>query len=354
LEERDNFLVQDAVPVTLGVAQGTRTLSFQVAPQLDTSDQASAVGDRLLVYLVDAAHPTQTLLDRGQPGTALFALGAGGAAEFPAGLVHFDGSVVSIDVTGVTSTTSGLLVFQLLGGDSATGSLVTVSNIADTTDPNGVPGTPMPPPPAPGSPGAALDLTTLTASSSVTVLVNNVRLDPTTGHYAAELSLHNGGAALGRNVAVVFPGLPAGVQVTNVSGTTTAGAPYVNLHDAIADGGLAAGATSAAVLVTLTDASLLRFPLTPQVLVGAANTAPVLSPIGPVSVMPGQRLEVHLQASDADGDSVSFSLRNAANLPMSTLQADGTLVFTPTPDQVGSYPFTVVASSRPPKTSPSP
>src|SRR4029077_14325353 len=57
LEERDSLLVQYAVPVALdAVAQGTRTISFQVAPQFDPTDATAISGDRLLVSLVDPAN----------------------------------------------------------------------------------------------------------------------------------------------------------------------------------------------------------------------------------------------------------------------------------------------------------
>ena len=60
-------------------------------------------------------------------------------------------------------------------------------------------------------------------------------------------------------------------------------------------------------------------------------------------VMPGGVLRVPLQATDPDGDEVTFSLKIDGALPTGQLTGAGELVFQPTPDQIGSYPFSVIA-----------
>ena len=94
----------------------------------------------------------------------------------------------------------------------------------------------------------------------------------------------------------------------------------------------------------------LLFTLTPQIF-AAANQPPALSAIGPLTVMPGGSITTQLAATDPDGDGVSFSLRatgsasaSSLNLPTSVLRSNGILEFKPTPDQVGTYTFEVVAS----------
>src|SRR5205823_2072756 len=77
----------------------------------------------------------------------------------------------------------------------------------------------------PAAPGPALDLSQLNASSQVRLQVSDVRLDPASGQYMARLRLENSGPAIGRTLAVVFPGLPAGVQLLNPSGTDPGGGP---------------------------------------------------------------------------------------------------------------------------------
>jgi RHS repeat-associated protein len=349
LQDPNGLVAQIAVPVALGPASGSRTLSFTVSPQWDTPAPGTVGGDRLLVYLVDPAHPGQTLLAGGGLGTPLFALPSQGPAEFLPGLVRFDGSVVQIDATSLSTANgpaNGQLVFQLVNGDGAAGSSVQVQNIADTVDPSRQASPVYQPGPDVIVPaGPALSLPALTAGSGATVLVSNVRVDAAKGTYTAELRLRNdGGAPLARDVAVVFPGLPAGVQLVSPSGADATGAPYLNLHGAIPPGGLTAGTTSEAVLLRFTDPGLLAFALKPDVLVGAPPQPPTLAPVGPLSVTPGGQVQVKLQASTADGDPVAFSVRSSDPLPTGTLQADGTLVFDPAPGEAGTYTFTVVAS----------
>ncbi len=76
----------------------------------------------------------------------------------------------------------------------------------------------------------------------------------------------------------------------------------------------------------------------------AENQAPVLEPVGDLEVMPGGRLEVQLQATDPDGDPITFSLGNSSALPTGMLEGNGILVFTPTIDELGTYSFTIIAS----------
>jgi hypothetical protein len=345
LEERDSLVVQTSVPVQLGPTKGSRTLRFQVAPQFDTTDKTSASGDRFLVYLVDPAHPTQTLLDSGQPGTALFTLSKGTAAEFPAGLVRDDGTTVQIDATGLTTATSGLLVFQLINSDRDTGSAVQIQNLSDTVDANGTASPVFTASTiAAGAAGPALDLSTLSAVATAKVRLTNVRLDPAAGSYTAQISVENDGSALGRTLAVVFPGLPSGVMLENPSGTDATGAPYLNLHDALLPGGLTTGAVSMPIQVTFDDPNLLRFNLKPTILSSGPNQAPTLSAIMPLTVSPGGRLEVQLQGADADGDPLAYSLRSSGTLPNMTLKTTGLLVIQPAPGQLGSYSFTAVVS----------
>ena len=48
-------------------------------------------------------------------------------------------------------------------------------------------------------------------------MIDNVRLNSTTGLYQADARLMNHGPAVGRNAILAFGGLPAGVTVRNAS-----------------------------------------------------------------------------------------------------------------------------------------
>jgi YD repeat-containing protein len=154
----------------------------------------------------------------------------------------------------------------------------------------------------------------------------------------------NSGPAVGRNLAVVLAGMPAGVTFPNASGTDSSGNPYVSMHDAIPVGGLATGALSSPVAITLSDPALTRFALTAQVL-GGPEVVPSLQPIGPLTAMPGQVLTVPLSATNPSGDPITFTLQSSGPLPTSTLEPGGTLLITPAPSDLGTFHFNVVAST---------
>jgi YD repeat-containing protein len=343
LAEGNTLAVETAVPVVLGQAAGTRSISFDVAAHFDRIDQTPAVEDLFLVYLVDPADRGRTLLSGDSAGTALFSL-AGTSAEYTPGQVHFDGTRVTIDVTSVSGAAQGSLVFQLHNSDGDTGTTVDVTNITDTLSPAGVGGISLPMMDDRAAPGPALDPAGLTLSMEVELTVANVRFDPVTDLYSADFALRNDGPAIGRQVDAVIPGLPVGVDLVNRSGTDAAGEPYLSFRNAIIAGGLATGAVSAPVEAVFRDPSAARFRLLPQVFIGTANRAPQFDGVGPLTVHPVGRLEVPLHAVDPDGDLVTFSLRSENPLPAGMLTGGGTLVFTPAPADLGSYSFTLAAS----------
>ena len=136
LEERSSFVVQASFLVELGQDSGTRTLSFELDASFDTTDTVSLTSDRLEVYLVDPADPSQTLLDAGRPGTALFTLSESGA-EFPPGRVRFDGSEVTIDLSSLSALATGQLAVQLINGDGDDGTIVGLGSLTNEVDAQG-------------------------------------------------------------------------------------------------------------------------------------------------------------------------------------------------------------------------
>lgn len=341
LEEGDRFTTESSVDIDLGQMTGSRTLRFTVAAGFDTTDSSSILGDQLLVYLVDPNNPSQTLLDRGEIGTTLFALSAE-RADFPPGLVRYDGTTVEIDLTQLGDLEQGKLRFQLLNGDDDDASRVIVHSFSNQADVGGTPSIPFAPRQFFAQRDEAVNLAELTPAEDVHIDLRNVRLADD-GQLTAELRLRNEGSGMGSQAAVVFTNLPAGVTLVDPSGMD-GDDPYLNLQSALPSGGLSAGAESQPVVVRFNNPDLVRFPLQAQVLSGGANRAPVFAPVGPLSVMPGGRLKIPLAASDPDGDSVTFSIRSDAALPTGALRSDATLVFTPAPDEIGEYLLTLVAS----------
>jgi Bacterial Ig-like domain/PAP2 superfamily/Putative Ig domain/Bacterial Ig-like domain (group 3) len=346
LAEGSSFTTQASVPVVLGQTAGTRTISFNLEKSFDLQDTNAVIQDRLLVYLVDPQNTSQTLLDGGEPGTAVFSL-AGQSAEYVPGRVAFNGSIVTIDVSSLGNRTDGILIFQLVNNDGDTKSTVRLSNLTNVVDLNGTPTLVVPPTVERGNAaGAIAEFTEYRPTANAEFLVSSVHLDAATGKYVADLRIRNtGDTPLSRNLAVLFPDLPLGVTVVGASGIHPAGSPYLNLASLLPPGDLAPGLISPTIQVVFNNPGLAQFDLLPVVLTGQLDRPPTLASLGNLTVQAGSRLEIPLVATDPDGNRVTLSMRPQANLPTGRLQANGRLVFTPSPDQVGTYTFTLVAKS---------
>jgi RHS repeat-associated protein len=343
LEERNSFAVQTILPVQLGQAAGSRKLRFEVDAKFDKTDASGGIEDTLLVYLVDANNPAQTLLDGGEVGSAFFSL-TGTKADFTPGLVTFDGSVVEVDLTELQSRTNGVLRFQLVNIDGDSGSRVTLKNFSNEVDLEGVKSPVFSREVNRAIAGGAMNLTSLSASSDLKLQLSDMSLDVATGTYKANVQVKNEGAAVGRQMALKFVGLPVGVQILNASGADASGNPYINLRNAIQPGGLDRGAVTDAMQIVINNPNNLQFDLQPTLLTGGANKAPVFNPVGNLTVMPGGQLNIPLVATDPDGDSVMFSYRADNGLPTGTLNGSGSLVFNPKPGEEGTYSFTLIAT----------
>ena len=138
--------------------------------------------------------------------------------------------------------------------------------MANLVDPGGVASPIFPQRLLLSSAGDELDLATLSANLDLQTLVNNVRFDPVSGRYTAEIRMQNPVAANGRQLAAVFSGLPLGVELLNPSGVDSLGSPYINLAPAVPFGGLPVGAVSDAVQFEIDNPSLRRFSINPNIL----------------------------------------------------------------------------------------
>lgn len=344
LAERNSKLVQALLPVQLGQPTGSRTLRFQLKADFDKTDTTSAIEDLFQIYLVSPNNPNQTLLDGGSPGTPLFSL-AGSKAEFVPGRVRYSGDIVEIDLTGVTNSSSGNLLFKLIDSDTDTGSTVEVKNITNTVDEEGTASPVFVAAQNKVAAGGSLDTSNLTAASDLKVNFTQVQFDPATGSYKAAVRVENtGNNPVSRSVAVVFPDLPASVTLQNPDGTDSSGKPYINLRGAIPAGGLDAGAISDAVELVISNPNFQKFSLTATALAGGANQAPNLAAIETINVKVGETFKLPLTGTDSDGDPISFAVKSSASLPTGKITGNGTLEISPTPEEIGTYNLTLVAS----------
>jgi hypothetical protein len=231
------------VTVAIGASAGSRVLQVDVNAEFDLSDLGTAGRDLFSIYLVDASEPTKTLLDRGRFGSSLFAL-SGDKAETTQGISTWDGRRVTIDLGGVSGVDSALLKLQLLNQDSDTTSKVSFKILSNEIDANRVSSTKFSQDRALVTPGPSIDTRLLSSTVGLRLDTNNTQFAKTDGNYVAHLQIESISQAFGRSVIATFPGLPSGVTISNASGVTTAGVPYINFRNAIGRGGLPASGRS--------------------------------------------------------------------------------------------------------------
>jgi len=143
---------------------------------------------------------------------------------------------------------------------------------------------------------------------------------------------------------VQFDQLPTNVTWLNPTGVKE-GVPYLNLSPLLPAGGLGRGASSAPVEVQFRNLDLTQFNLTPRIWVGPGNQAPVVAAQTSVTLTPGAYFEQQLNASDPDGDALTYRLTTTAQSPPVTLTSDGTLIFRPSPTHLNqTYQFFVHVS----------
>jgi len=341
LTESTEFVVEAGRNLALGQQAGLRTLSFSLDASFDTSDQTATSADRFNVYVIDPA-TNGIALDDGQ-GRILFSLTEHGA-EFTPGLVRYDGSAVEIDLSQVSGLSEARLVFQLLNADGDTGSSVEIQGLTNTVDFTGSSLAGLSQDRNVIAPGGSVALAALTPSTDVEPLVSNVRYTSSDGTYLADLQITNHGAPQGRDIVVRLSGLPSGVAATNASGVDLAGNPYWNFRPAIANGGLTSEATSATIEIALQNPNGLSFPLQADILAGLPNRSPIFTPLGDLNLFPGDVQEIILDATDPDGDTVTYSLAATDGLPTSEFSPAGSLIIKPAPGDLGVYPISIMAT----------
>ncbi|WP_425617854.1 dockerin type I domain-containing protein [Anatilimnocola sp. NA78] len=265
VERAGKIVSEETVTVTAGnVTAGTRIYQLKLEPQFDTSHAGAAAEDIYSVYLFDP-NTGNTVIDAGTLGSSLFSLNATGGTT-KNGLVTWDGSLLSIDLSAVTQETLELRL-QLLSTDQDSGSRVIATPWTNTLDPAGTPRTPGPLRGAPTNPGGSLDVSSFGHRSGLSLEIENVAYQRSTGRYTAEIRLLNGTFGTLTNGVVKVPGLVTGTSAANASGTDE-GVPYWNFDSVIAPTGLAVGEASGWLKVELhvPDSKSLIFRPEPRAL----------------------------------------------------------------------------------------
>jgi hypothetical protein len=123
---------RNQIAVTIGQPQGVRIYQLKISGSFASN---AAATDHLAIYLFDPTHPTQTMLDQGQPGSPLFELTPDGAS-YPANFVKWEDGILTIVLPNFVGHDTGLLRLQSVSSEpSPTNQFVVVplSNTVDAT-----------------------------------------------------------------------------------------------------------------------------------------------------------------------------------------------------------------------------
>ena len=112
-------------------------------------------------------------------------------------------------------------------------------------------------------------------------------------------------------------------------------------------GGLLPTQTSALVRITFDDLALVQFGITPTFLAGSQDVAPTFKSLGTISLKPGERFTTDLIANDPNQVPIAIRLQNLVDGNADGLSAQidslGRLTISPSPTQIGTHTFTLVA-----------
>ena len=223
-EQSDSLLSETSITITTGgVSGGTRLYKFKVQSEFDLTDTGYAPEDQFLAYLINPAKG-QTVIDSGTLGSAFFTL-SGEQAELHSGLVQWDGTFVTLDLSQFNSTDTLELRLQLLNFDSDHGSRVTITPWSNALDPQGVPLSPGASRPLPAEPGESVAIDSTYAVSDLEVELANAAYDASTGKFTAEARAVNKSPTSVRNVLFSLPNLDEEITAANASGESD-GVPY--------------------------------------------------------------------------------------------------------------------------------
>jgi len=133
LAEGDSFLVTLEQTFTVPANPDLLAFDLSLIPGFDLGD--AFIPDAFEVSLLDANNAS--VVPTWRPGaTSFFNLEEDGTPH-PGSATTFNGTTVSVDISGVPEGTAVTLFFDLIGGDSDTGSGVSIGNIVLAQEPDG-------------------------------------------------------------------------------------------------------------------------------------------------------------------------------------------------------------------------
>ncbi|WP_235111743.1 putative Ig domain-containing protein [Acaryochloris sp. 'Moss Beach'] len=315
LAENNDFAPQETF--SLLIPETPSQLSFKINPLTFDESDIDAINDAFEVDLVD--DQGQSLVHTfGQRRGSFFNWTEGEGVQLAPGVTYDEtDQTVTLNLKGVAPGTPAYLAFRLVNNDGDTTTTVRISDLTLTDLPSGATVPLQPSLPGQGNaPSTIASLASLTdVSPSVAVEYQGTSFDTESDLLLTDVVLRNIGTygINGPLVLVVKNISDLNVQLREADGLTAEGLPYYDFTHLLVEGQLNPEGVSASQTLVFANPDQVQFTYELEILADL-NQLPVIesNPVAPGQTLAegiiGQPYTYQVQATDADGDDLTYQL----------------------------------------------
>lgn len=315
LAENNDFAPQETF--SLLIPETPSQLSFKINPLTFDETTVDAINDAFEVDLVD--DQGQSLVHTfGQRRGSFFNWTEGEGVQLAPGVTYDEtDQTVTLNLKGVAPGTPAYLAFRLVNNDGDTTTTVRISDLTLTDLPSGATVPLSPSLPGQGNaPSTIASLASLTdVSPSVAVEYQATSFEPEADLLLTDVVLRNIGTygINGPLVLVVKNISDLNVQLREADGLTAEGLPYYDFTHLLVEGQLNPEGVSASQTLVFANPDQVQFTYELEILADL-NQIPVIesNPVAPGQTLAegiiGQPYTYQVQATDADGDDLTYQL----------------------------------------------
>ncbi|NCR35368.1 MAG: type I secretion C-terminal target domain-containing protein, partial [Microcystis aeruginosa S11-01] len=340
LREGNNFSPQLTKPLTIPTQNSV--LSFNIEElYFDTTDLDS-INDAFEVALLD--NKGNSLVYTIASGKDAFFNQTEGEPNALAAGVSIAGTTLRLNLSGIATGTPANLVFRLINNDQDTTSYVRINQLEIVPD-GGTPILGVTPTVTASRTNNQIDFTRLSdVSSSTQADYGQTAFNQATRILSAELAIKNIGTYwLESPLIVAVKNLSnPNVQVFNADGTTPEGLSYFDLSNLVNNGKLEPGQITETKTITFKNPDGTQFTYE-LVILSELNANPVIQTQPVLEIIGGQKYIYDLDATDADLDTLTYSLLVAPN-GMIINPNTGLIEWNTTPSNLGNQTVTIQVS----------
>jgi hypothetical protein len=333
LTEQENYLTTHQQTLTLPSTPSLLTFTYSQL-NFDTTD-SNRINDGFEVALLDNKG-NSIVHTIGQSQDAFFNITEGNAPKYGQS-VSIDGQTVTLDLSSIIGETEATLVFRLINNDTDSTSTVTITDIAvvesNLNNTNPLANTPLN-----TSSFTTIDFEKLeNISNSIQTHYGRTSVNEDTQVLYTDLTLENlSHYPIKKQLIVAVTNLSdPNVSVVGIDGKTPQGLPYFDFSHLINEGSLDPNQTTQAKTISFYNPDKIQFTYD-LVILGQLNQAPVWVSEPEKEIKVNQSYHYQLEATDADGDNLSYQLL-ASPQGLMLDESNQTLNWTPTEEQIGNH-----------------